>query len=136
MFWPRGIYKRHSVKEWSQSHDAGGEPYQAANHGTHVEDAPEPSKVLSLLRLIRVRNHDSALSGPQETGTNTKPSAGEQIETTNAGVHRDQQTDGVDAVSSTSKCKCPFDSELVHKGTTKDAEDRECAVKSRVLSQN
>lgn len=40
------------------------ETYQAANNSAHVEDTPEPSEILSLLVLVRIRDHDSTLRGP------------------------------------------------------------------------
>lgn len=112
-----------------------GVTYQAANDSAHVKDSPEPGKVLSLLALVRVRDHDGALRRPQKRSADTQPDSGKDVEARNMLVLRDKQTDGVETVANTSKSQRPPHSELVDKGASEEAKDGECRVQGRVLSR-
>jgi hypothetical protein len=73
------------------------------------------------------------LGSPQQTGTDTKPRAGKEVEAKDVGMDRYQQADGVDAVSHTSESQSPFHTDLVDEGSAKEAEDRESTVERGVL---
>ena len=60
--------------------DVLAERDQGADHGTQVEDDPEPRDVAALHVLGRVGHHDGALGGPEETSAHTEESAGEDDE--------------------------------------------------------
>ena len=107
--------------------------YQTANDGPHVEDAPEPGEVSTLLALGRVRDHDGALSGPQETGANTEQGAREDFEAGDIEVHREEQREGVDAVSNSTKSQGVLNANSVDEGSTKETEDRKGGVQRSVL---
>ena len=113
--------------------DVLAEGDQAADDSAHVEDCPEPGKVLALLLLVGVGDHDRALGRPEKTGANTQPSTGEQVEACDAGVNRDQQADCIEAVSNATEGKGPLHTELVDKGSAEDTENCECAIQSGVL---
>jgi hypothetical protein len=111
----------------------GKKTYQRTNNSAQVEDTPKPGKVCSLHGLIGIRDHDGALGGPEQTGADTEKDTGEDVEAEHIGVDRDEERDGVDAVSDASKSKSPFDTDLVDKGSAKEAEDGEGTVERRVL---
>ena len=102
--------------------------YQTANDGPHVEDTPEPCEVSTLLTLSRIRDHEGALSGPQETGTNTEQGAREDAEAGDIEVHREKQREGVDAVSNSTKSQGVLSADSVDEGSTKETEDRKGGV--------
>lgn len=114
----------------------GGATYQAANDSTHVEDTPEPGKVLSLLILVRVGNHDSALSCPKKSGTDTKPGTSEKIKTFDVLVNRNEQTDGIETVADAPKGQRQSNAESVDKRAAKEAKYGKGAVQSSVLSKS
>ena len=101
----------------------GERAYQTSNHGTHVEDNPEPGEVSALLTLSRVRDHDGALGGPQKTGTDTEQRTSEDVEAIDIAVHGDEQGDGVDAVSNAAESQGIFYAQSVDEGATKKAEN-------------
>jgi hypothetical protein len=107
--------------------------YQTANDSTHIEDAPEPGKVTSLLVLQWIGKHDGTLSRPQKTGTHTKKSTGEDVETSHICVDRDKQADSVNGITNTSKSQGDFHTQAVHKGSTKESKDSKGAVDGNVL---
>lgn len=83
--------------------------------------------------LQRIRDHDGALSSPQQTSTDTKQHTSEDIEAEDIRMNRDQQADGIDTVSDTSKGQSPLDTDLVDESSTKETEDRKRTVERRVL---
>lgn len=50
-------------------------------------------------------------------------------------VNRDQQADGVDAISNTSKGKSDLDTQLVDDSSSKEAKNSEGTVESNVLDR-
>jgi hypothetical protein len=110
-----------------------GKSYQLANDGTHVENTPEPGKVVALLVLMGVGNHDGTLGSPEQTGADTEQGTGEDVEASNISVDRGEQTGGVEGVSNTTKGEGVLDTKLVDKGTTKETENRKGTVQGRVL---
>ena len=80
-----------------------------------------------------VRNHDGSLSSPQKASTDTEQGTSEDIETCNIGVDRDQQADGVNAVSDASKSQSHLNTQSVDESSTEETEDCESTVESGVL---
>lgn len=50
-------------------------------------------------------------------------------------MHRDQETDGVNAVSDTTKRKSEFHTQSVNKGTGKKTDDSKCTVERGILHE-
>ena len=113
--------------------EVGAEGDQTTEHGAHVEDGPEPSKVAALLVLIGVGDHDGALGSPQKTSADTEEDTGEQREAIVSAVQRAEQAAGIDGVTDATKGKAGLDTEPVDKSTTEETEDSKSAVQSRVL---
>lgn len=44
-----------------------------------------------------------------------------------------QQADGVDTIADAAESECPFNTEFVNDGATKEPEDSKCAVEGGVL---
>jgi arginine repressor len=107
--------------------------YQTANNSTHVENAPKPSKVLSLLVLVRIRDHDGALCSPKKSSTETKPDTSKDVEARDVVVNRDKKTDSIDAVTNAAKGEAKLDAKFVDKGAAKDTNHSKSAVKCGVL---
>jgi hypothetical protein len=107
--------------------------YQTTNACTDVEDSPEPGEIATLLRLCRVRHHDSALGGPEKTGTHTEQSTGEDVETGDIFMDRHQQTNGVNAVANSTEGESEADTKTVNDGTGEETDDCKGTVKSNVL---
>lgn len=107
--------------------------YQTANHGTHIEDAPEPGKVAALLSLSRVRDHNGALGSPEETSADTEKCTSNDVEGVDMVVNRDEQSDDVDTVSETTKRHGDLDTETVDKRSTKETKHGKGGVDGGVL---
>ena len=111
----------------------GRRTYQTTKNSTHVEDGPEPSKVATLLVFQGIGEHDGALSSPEETSANTKECTGEDIESRNVSVKRDEQAGSIDSVTNTTKGQGNLDAQTIDKGSTEEGEYGEGTVKGGVL---
>lgn len=121
--------------------DAGGllgvdvlaEGDQTTNASADVEDGPEPGPVAALFLLGGVGDHDDALGGPQETGTDTEESTSEDVEAVDLFVDGDQQRDGVEAVANTAQAQTHANTETVDNTTGSETDDGKSRVQSSVL---
>lgn len=64
--------------------------YQAANDCSQIENSPEPTEVLSLRAFMGIGDHNSPLSGPQQTCTDTEEGTRKDGETKLGGVERNE----------------------------------------------
>lgn len=129
MFSPRGIYPV-SMKDVIERKEA----YQTANNSTHVENAPEPSKVHSLLVLVGIRDHDGALRSPKQGSAETKPDTSKNVEARNMLVDRDEKTDSVETVANTTEGKTKLDTKLVDKSAAENTNHSKSTVERGVLA--
>ena len=73
------------------------------------------------------------MGSPEQTSTYTEKGTSKDIETTDVGMFRGEQTDSIDAVSNSTKGKSALDTEFVDEGATEETKDSEGGVESRVL---
>jgi hypothetical protein len=90
--------------------------------------AQKMAKYFPFCFSLGVGDHDRALCGPEQTGANTQPSTGPNVESCDAGVDRDQKTNCIDTVSRATEGQGPFHTELIDEGSSEDTEDCECTV--------
>lgn len=83
--------------------------------------------------FVGVRQHDGALGRPENTGADTQQSTGKDIESPDIVVKRNQQADGVDAITNTADGKRHTDTNPIDNSTGKETDDREGAVERNVL---
>lgn len=96
----------HFLREGKDERKQGQEmTYKASDDGSHVEDSPEPSKVMTLLMFMRIRDHDGSLSGPKHCCAYTKKYACNDVESSDVVfvVRIEQNANGVDAIANTTK---------------------------------
>ena len=143
MFSPRGIYGESYVsllclespaRIWgSSSFRVEGQTYQSTNAGTDVEDTPEPSPVPAFALLNGIRHDDSTLRRPQQTGADTEKSTCKDIEAGHICMHRDQQTNRVEAVTDTTKGQRKTHANAIDDGSRKETHDGKGTVEGNVL---
>ncbi len=107
--------------------------YQATDHSSHIEDSPEPSKVATLLVFVWIRDHDSTLGSPQQTGANTQKCSREDIKAWYVLVDRNEQANCINAVANAAKREGNLYTELVDKSTAKEGKYSEGAIECCIL---
>lgn len=96
---------------------------QTTDTSTDVENRPEPSPVATLLSFSWVRHHDDTLSSPQDTGANTKPSTGKDVEAGHVVMNGREQRAGVDAVTDTTETNGVANTETVDNSSSQETHD-------------
>lgn len=109
--------------------------YQASNDSSHIENSPEPGEVATLVLLERIGDHDCALSSPEESSTETKPSTSEDVETLDILVDGDQERDSIETITETTEGESILNTKAVDNGSTNETKHSEGGVERSVLEK-
>lgn len=107
--------------------------YQTSNNTPQIENGPEPCKILPLLRLERIAQHDRPLRRPQQCRTHPQQRPSKDVKPAHIRMLASQETDGVDAVAEPAEGESYLDAEPVHEGAGEETDHREGAVEGYVL---
>ena len=110
----------------------GLEDLQPANDCAQIEDHPKPGDVFPFTLLVGIAHHDSALSSPQHTGTDTKQSSGEDDKPFIGVMVVAEIARDVEEVAHPPQAEGQLDAQAIGNSPGEEAYDAECAVNSDV----
>lgn len=81
----------------------------------------------------RVRHHDGALSGPEQTGAHTEKGAGEDVEAGDMLMLRDEETNGVNRIADSTEGKREAHTKTVDDRSSEETHHGEGTVQGNIL---